>query len=160
MNDGHVRLLRELCKLAGIDDVQRVLDTRSVAHDGVVFSLMPEKTAFGEMVVIYCEYGAIPASLEAAAHRRLLEINLVLAREFLPIGFCVNPENLHVLLAMRLLVADTTAASLLETLKAVSVQARRWRESYYLESDRQFPTASMLRPGPADKRSPLGGRPQ
>lgn len=161
MNEDHRNLLRTMCVLAGIEDYDQVLRSRSVAFDGVVFSLLHEQTAFGPMVVIYCEYGPVPPSKEAAVQRRLMEINLVLAQEFMPVSFCINPDSNNVLLVMRVLLADTTAALMLQTLKAIAEQALRWRETLYLETDKVFGAASALgldRPGSPDRLLVFGGR--
>lgn len=130
------QLLLEFCQLVRIDDASAVLESGSVEMNDIAFSLIhdTEEERTASVLCVYCDFGEIPSAADhALVMRRLLEVNLFLFVSPTACTFSINPETGHVLLCVSLDLHATDARMLAETLTLCTEEARRWRETHFLD---------------------------
>ena len=114
--------------------------TLALGADGVDFLLMQFADAPDDMTV-YCVFGQVPPSEEAAIMRRILEVNLALVRQRRA-GFGLDAYTNELTYAF--VVPSTVAAGpLLATMSDIARQAHEWKKNYYLAS-RPVPTDGAI----------------
>lgn len=96
-----------------------------------VIAYLPDVDSFN--IFIQCIYGPIPINMVAPALMRLLKINTLLAFQNQG-GFAVDPTTDEVLLVYRVPIQFAQAAPLLQSIGLCAVQAKSWRETYFLEN--------------------------
>ena len=83
---------------------------------------------------IICDFGALPADREAAALRRLMEMNFMFYRGNAP-AFTCDPASGHVLFCCEILFHAVTPSQVLDVMKSMAAQSQAWRQHYFLEQD-------------------------
>lgn len=145
------QLIRDFCAQVQIDDVASVIETGSVSVNDIAFSIFCSGDEEGEAadgVLVYCDFGPVPAGNETAVLRRLLEVNLFLTSAPLSCSFAINPESEHVILAFRSPIESTSVEALATSLQLCAAEAVSWREGYFLDGDPVPLAARPVRSGP------------
>jgi hypothetical protein len=80
---------------------------------------------------VYCVLGPIPPHQEGPVLRRLLELNLSLAREH-DATYCVDSHTQEAACYLRRNLAQVDVGDLCEEMVRVAQRAEEWRQGYYL----------------------------
>ncbi len=146
-SEQYKKLVDDLCKLVNMPVQPSLYQRVDLEIDKVFFSLVEAKAATSKksatapaaapkadsgtsqdgMVAVFCDFGPLPRHQRQAAMQRLLELNLSLQGEELPV-MSMNHENGHVLLSRRLPLAGMAALDLLNKMKDHAGQAKEWRD--------------------------------
>jgi hypothetical protein len=122
-----------LCTMYKLDP-RHVLEGGPVTMGGSMFCLLHNKEMNSSLLMVYCDFGKVPAELETKVHRKLLEANL---STYTGQGetFCLDSDGRVVFVnnyPLDILTSEELAAHLALT----SIYAKKWRENYFLdESD-------------------------
>lgn len=128
------QLVRDFCRLCGMEEPERILQGGPIAVDDVVFSLVYSDAVNPDLCFIYCDFGELPAGKEAPAMKALLEANLYLHTGSGPV-FAVSADSGRVVAADHRRVVDVKAADLRGALVKLSEQAKLWRTHHFLKDD-------------------------
>lgn len=105
--------------------------------DDIEFFLVPTANGVAEATV-YCIYGRCPPAQEIAVWRRLLEMNLAMARAG-HAGFGLDGQTGEVVHAFTVRLDPSRAALLLGVIEGVARHARAWRRDHGLVSQPASP---------------------
>ncbi len=75
--DASERLIREFCELLRLGDVESIARGSPLDVNGVTWSLTKSRHDEANAVVLYCEFGVVPAGREAAVCQELLVQNFI-----------------------------------------------------------------------------------
>ena len=104
------------------------------AHvDDVAFSVEYDPSQNVEKLFVYCRFGAIPAHNTVAVLQQLLEVNLALGSQ-LRATLGIDAESKEVVYLFSEVVEDVDAQSLRSALVRVADEAKRWRQTYFLDA--------------------------
>jgi hypothetical protein len=132
MQSNFLALVRDLCKLADLEDtVPRPRPESPVAVglpvDGVGFTLLHAPTR-PEALSVFCDLGELPEASGDACLRVMSQLNLLLATSATgSIGLDGNTQRL--VYAFALPLRSLTATALLERLTAAATESRRCGEA-------------------------------
>lgn len=142
-------LIDELCALTGLSLRPSLYERADLEVDKVFFSLAEVKAvkasragsdvksgkpqvniadhaAAQGIIAVFCDFGPSPRSNREMVLQRLLELNLSLQGDDLPV-MSMNHENGHVVLCRRLPLIGLNALDLLNKMKDHAGQAKEWR---------------------------------
>jgi hypothetical protein len=125
------QLVRDFCKLCGMEEPERILQGGPIAVDDIVFSLVYSETVNAERCFIYCDFGELPKGQEAPAMRALLEANLYLHTGSGPV-FAMSNDTGRVVAADHRRLSELKAADLRSALVKLADQAKLWRQHHFL----------------------------
>ncbi len=100
--------------------------------DDVKFSVGFDPAAAGDAkLFVYCVLGPIPPHQDGPVLRRLLELNLSLAREH-DATYCVDSHTQEAACYLRRNLAQVDVDEVREEMVRVAQRAEEWRQGYYL----------------------------
>lgn len=135
MSTAYSCLLEQFCELAGISEVERVLEQGAIEMDDVLFSVFHYPAEDADLLLLYCDYGPFPDSTDNIASARLLALNMLFSASAHAIAFARNPENGNVVQTWRLPLEGLTAEDLFQRMKRCARQAQEWQRSHFHEVD-------------------------
>lgn len=118
-----------LCKMYELDP-RPVLEGHPVAMGDVGFCLVHDAEADSPLLLVYCDFGAVPQELEAKVYRSLLEANLGAYKGQEEI-FCLEPNG-RVVFVNNIPLQNLTPDALAAELAMISAYATTWRDGYFL----------------------------
>lgn len=128
-------LIDQLCAKCDIPHPESLYETATNLHlNETDFSLYYGGSIDPFSVLVYADFGALPADSTNAVLLRLLETNMYMFGINSP-SFTYNPDSQHILLMFRVPLANAKAGSVLEILAGISDMAVAWRKDYYLLDD-------------------------
>jgi hypothetical protein len=128
MKDRFQQLISEFCDLAGADP-QKMIKGDAFEMQGVTFAVEYRPKANERVVLVYADFGAVPANNEAYAYYQLLRENH-LSFAVKGASFTVSSATGNVVYAEHFDLAKTTAESFGDALLEIAVQAKRWRAEF------------------------------
>jgi hypothetical protein len=143
MND-YERLMKDFCVLANLRDHASVAAGAPIEVDGVTCSITAGRQNEANAVVLYIEFGSVPAGREAAIFEELMVQNYVGAPDA-GVVFGFSPVAKHVVCIQHLRVNEISPQRLVDILHHIAVKAVEWRRTYFLKS--------------SETRAPGGGLP-
>lgn len=149
------RLIRDFCALARLGDPEAVARGAPLDVGGVTCSITVSRHDEANALVLYCEFGAVPAGNESAVYQELLVQNFAGS----PDGgalFGFSPVAKHVICMQHLHVANVTAQRLADVLNHLAEKALEWRRTYFLKPTDVRAQRDALG-APSSARSVLGG---
>lgn len=150
-------IIEGLCRLYNIDH-NRILQGESLDFGGVRIVLLHGEGPLSPLMMMYCDFGPVPAELETRVYRQLLESNLT---TYTGQGetFCLTPDG-RVVFVNNYVLDTLTPEILAGYLALASIYAKRWREDYFLpegEGKSKKTRSNVLH---ALHRQAAGGKPQ
>ena len=137
-------LIDQLCAQCDIKNPESLYDTATNLHlNETNFSLYYGGSIDPFSVLVYADFGALPADYPNTVLLRLLETNMYMFGVNSP-SFTYNPDNRHILLMFRVPLANATADSVLAILAGISDMAIAWRKDYYLLDEEQRNAGSSV----------------
>jgi hypothetical protein len=130
--DASDRLIREFCELLRLGDPASIATGAPLDVKGVTCSLTKARHDAANTLVLYCEFGAVPAGREAAVYQELLVQSYVGSPEG-GVVFGFSAVARHVICMQSLAVRDFTAQRLGDVLHHMAEKAVEWRQSYFLK---------------------------
>lgn len=140
-SEKYKKLINDICTIANLPVQQQFYVNADLALDGVNFTLVNASIEDFDAIGLYCDFGAPPSQKRVAVLERLLEINLSLHGFNTPL-FTLNSESGHILLARVVPIEGLSALELMNLMNDYAVQAREWRENFFLEDAKSFTKAS------------------
>lgn len=131
MNDCE-RLIRDFCALTHLSDPESIGKGAPLDVAGVTCSITLSRHDEANALVLYCEFGTVPADREAAIYQELLVQNFVGAPEG-GVLFGFSPVAKHVICIQHLRAAEMTAQRLVDILNHLAEKASEWRRTYFLK---------------------------
>jgi hypothetical protein len=142
-------LIDAFCRAAGLGDAGELHRTGNLRLGDVDFTLLPVAHPQGDLVLVYADFGPVPAHAREQALQRLLELNLLLYGGEGP-GFSFNRESGHVLLMAQLRLGTASPEAVLGVVRSMALFAQRWRADHFLAEESAVPLAgahAQQRPG-------------
>ena len=131
MNDCE-RLIRDFCALARLGDPESIGRGAPLDVGGITCSITMSRHDEANALVLYCEFGAVPAGREAEVYQELLVQNFVGAPDG-GVMFGFSPVAKHVICIQHLRASDITAQRLVDILNHLAEKAAEWRRTYFLK---------------------------
>lgn len=100
--------------------------------DEVSFEVVHVPEQRPQKILIECNFGSPPPAQVVPVLTRLLQVNLILAREHQATFGADSRTNAVIFTSSENLV-DTNATALMDEMRALAKRAKEWRRSYYLE---------------------------
>jgi hypothetical protein len=154
MND-YERLMKDFCALAGLRDHASIASGAPIEVDGVTCSITAGRQDDANTLVLYIEFGAVPAGREAAVHEELMVQNYIGAPDA-GVVFGFSPVSRHVVCIQHLRAGEVTPQRLVDILHHIARKAGEWRGTYFLKSAAGRAPGSGL-PAAGGTRALLGG---
>ena len=101
--------------------------------EGVSFEVVHTPEQRPECLLIECKFGHPPEEKLIPALRRLLEVNLIMAREH-QAAFGADPRSNAVIFTSSARLEDSNARNLMEEMRALAERAKEWQDGYYLDA--------------------------
>ncbi|HEX3139344.1 MAG TPA: CesT family type III secretion system chaperone [Rhizobacter sp.] len=130
--DASERLIREFCELLRLGDVESIARGAPLDVNGITCSLTKSRHDEANTVVLYCEFGMVPAGREAAVYQELLVQNFIGSPEG-GVVFGFSPVAKHVICMQTLSASAVTARRLGDILHHMAEKAVEWRQTYFLK---------------------------
>jgi len=130
--DASERLIREFCTLSGLADVESIARGAPLDVNGIICSITKSRHDEANTVVLYCEFGAVPAGRESAVFQELLVQNFIGSPDG-GVVFGFSPVAKHVICMQTLSALDIQARRLGDILHHMADKAAEWRQSYFLQ---------------------------
>jgi hypothetical protein len=127
----YCELIDQLCERFSIPDPKSMHDACYIEIEGVYLTLLHGDFVDDDSLIIYCDFGEIPAGKRQAILENLMELNLAAVSNSAR-GFGYNPETGHVMMLTRLPLSQTTLDVLVPGLAEMTIYALTWRDSYFL----------------------------
>jgi hypothetical protein len=127
------RLIRDFCALTGLSDPESIARGSPLDVAGITCSITLSRHDEANALVLYCEFGAVPAGRENAICEELLVQNFVGAPEG-GVTFGFSPVAKNVICVQHLRASDITAQRLVDILNHLAEKAVEWRRTYFLKS--------------------------
>lgn len=128
-------LIDDICKQALIADSRSVYETADIGVNGTNFSISYGGEAAPDVMMIYGDFGELPARVREAVLLRLLESNLFMSGSNQNPSFGYNAETRHVVLVSTFHLQNATAYLVLQALSYFAAIAEEWRNGYFLSAD-------------------------
>lgn len=135
------RLISAFCDLTGLQDPDAIAEGQSFNVDEVECAIIYQGHTAPENIYCYIDYGLPPRNQLPAIYDQLLKSNYLTFCST-KATFSLSPHTGHVILAVVLNLAETTANSLIEHFSYQAQQALAWRENFSLldvDSDEDLP---------------------
>ena len=155
--DASERLIREFCELSRLADVESISRGAPLDVDGITCSITKSQHDEAKTIVLYCEFGAVPAGREAAVYQELLVQNFIGSPEG-GVVFGFSPVARHVICMQTLSAADITARHLADILHHMADKAAEWRQNYFLQPSGGSGPHDVAGTPPSSAHAVLGGR--
>lgn len=125
-------VIQGLCGMYKLDPAH-VAAGGAVEMGGVNFCLLHDREGDSPLLMVYCDFGAVPQELQAQVYKKLLESNL---STYTGQGetFCLAPDG-RVVLANNYPLEFLTPELLAGHLALMSIFAKNWRDGYLLDDD-------------------------
>lgn len=149
------RLIDEFCKLSGLGDSKSIARGAPLDVGKITCSLTLSRHDEAHAIVVYCEFGSVPAGRETSIYQELLSQNFIGAPDG-GVMFGFSPVSKNVICVQHLRAADTSAQRLVDILNHLSEKAVEWRRTYFMsQPDRsaQGETVAVA----SSARASLGG---
>ncbi|MGI4850289.1 MAG: CesT family type III secretion system chaperone [Janthinobacterium lividum] len=123
MKDLFTPLIQGLCSIYKLD-VRHVLAGKTIEIQGVRFFLRHHQEELSTLVLLYCDFGALPQEHETALYRMMLQSNL---QSFTGEGeaYSLTPDN-HVVFVRSFSLEMITPALLSAHMALISMRAQNW----------------------------------
>lgn len=131
MNDSE-RLVREFCALTSLGDPDSIARGAPLDVGGITCSITMSRHDEANALVLYCEFGVVPAGRESAIYEELLVQNFVGAPDG-GVMFGFSPVAKHVICIQHLRATDITAQRLADILHHFAEKAAEWRRTFFLK---------------------------
>jgi hypothetical protein len=155
MND-YERLMKDFCALVGLQNHTAIAAGAPIEVDGITCSITAGRQNEATSLVLYIEFGAVPAGREVAVYEELLLQNYVGAPDA-GVTFGYSPTARHVVCMQQLRTSEVTPRRLVDILHHIAEKAVEWRRTFFLKSPQtRGPAAGMPAAGAA--RALLGAR--
>jgi hypothetical protein len=141
-------LVDQICAQSNIPDPASMYSAANLQVQGVNFTMFYGGAIAPDSAMVYCDFGELPAQAREAVLLRLLETNMYLFGVNSPV-FTYNPENKHIVLVCRVLLARATADRVLDLLAQYAGIAKEWRNGYFLIEKEQQTGMLANNPGHA-----------
>ncbi|MDO8301082.1 CesT family type III secretion system chaperone [Lacisediminimonas sp.] len=102
--------------------------------DEVSFEVVHVPDQRPQHILIECNFGLPPPGQVVPVLTRLLQVNLIMAREH-QATFGADSRTGAVIFTSSESLAETNARALMDEMRALAKRAKEWRRSYYLEDD-------------------------
>lgn len=154
MND-YDRLIREFCNLTGLPDAKAIGTGSPIEVDGVTCSLTPNRQQPDDALVIYVEFGPVPAGRETEVYAELLSQNYLGSPDG-GVTFGYSALTKRVICSQQLAAGGLTGQRLCDVLHHIASKAEEWRRTFFLKAtdDRR---AAPSGPLPGGARALLAG---
>lgn len=125
-------LINETCELVGVPPASVWLDSTPKGCQIASFKVeeiectLSHRLIAADRLFFHCRFGPLPDARCFDAMLALLQLNLIMYGGNSP-AFAVDPER-NVLLCMELKLEELDAATLVQTLESLVVQAMGWRK--------------------------------
>jgi hypothetical protein len=129
----YCELIDQLCERFGIPDSKAMYDACHIEMEAVGFSLLHGDFVEEDSLIVYCDFGEMPAEKKRGILENLMELNLAAVSNSAR-GFGCNPETGHVMMLTRLPLSEMTLDVLVASLVEMAMYARTWRDNYFLSS--------------------------
>ncbi len=126
------RLIKDFCALAGLRDHESIGVGVPIEVDGVTCSITSCRQNEANAVVLYVEFGAVPADRESSIYKELLVQSYVGAPDA-GVMFGYSPVAKHVVCVQHLRVNEVTPQRLIDILHHIAEKAVEWRRTYFLQ---------------------------
>jgi hypothetical protein len=126
------RLIRDFCALARLSDPESIGKGAPLDVGGVACSITTSRHDEANTLVLYCDFGSVPADRESAIYQELLVQNFVGAPEG-GVMFGFSPVAKHVIGVQHLRVGEITAQRLVDILNHLAEKAGEWQRTYFLK---------------------------
>ncbi|MDB5798415.1 MAG: molecular chaperone Tir [Paucimonas sp.] len=100
--------------------------------EGISFEVVHTPDQRPDHLLIECNFGQPPQEKIVPVLMRLLEVNLVMAREH-QAAFGADPRSKAVIFTSSEKLDSTTASALMEEMRALAKRAKEWRDTLYLD---------------------------
>lgn len=147
------RLIREFCTLMRLGDPESIASGAPLDVNGITCSITRARHDDANALVLYCEFGSLPAGREAVIQQELLAQNFAGAPDGGAV-FGYSPLARHVICIQHLRASDVTAQRLADILHHLAEKAAEWRQTYFLKPA-QGPGSREPGPGPSATRAVL-----
>jgi len=155
VND-YERLIRDFCELSSLSDHEAIGRGAPLDVGGITCSITASRYDDANALVLYCEFGAVPAGRESAIYEELLVQNFVGAPDS-GVMFGFSPVARNVICIQQLRARDVTAQRLVDILHHLSEKAGEWRRTYFLKQVEAPGKRPQLSVPSAATRALLGG---
>jgi hypothetical protein len=148
MTDGE-RLIRDFCELSRLGDPESIGRGAPLDVGGVTCSITLSRHDNANALVLYCDFGVVPAGLESGIYEELLVQNFAGA----PDGgamFTFSPVARRVICVQHLRANSVTAQRLVDILHHLAEKAGEWQRTYFLKPEGEA--------GPRNPRMNLSAR--
>ena len=154
--DASEHLIREFCELLQLGDAESIARGAPLDVNGITCSLTKSRHDEANTVVLYCEFGTVPAGREMDVYLEILVQNFIGSPEG-GVVFGFSPVAKHVVCMQTLLASAITARRLGDILQHMAEKAVEWRQTYFLKpAAGSGPREAMSAPSSA--RALLGAR--
>lgn len=126
------RLIRDFCALARLEDPESIGRGAPLDVGGITCSIAISRHDEANALVVYCEFGAVPADREAAVYRELLAQNFIGTPDG-GVMFGFSQLAKHVICTQHLRAPDITAQRLVDILNHLAEKATEWRRTFFLK---------------------------
>jgi hypothetical protein len=130
MKEDYENLILDLCAAVQEEDAAGIMNSAAFEIDDVAFSLRFDKEA-PEMMLVYADFGPMPAKRKMPVYMALLEENFVTA-----IGstgsFSMSPATKRIIYITQVRLEGMTVEALADHLGLLADRAKEWRITHYI----------------------------
>ena len=101
--------------------------------DGLSFELLHSASDQPDRLVIICKLGPLPADEMPDCLKRLLQVNLILARCHEAI-YGIDPDHKNIFCIFNKSLETTTARNLIDEMRQISNDSSQWKDSFFSKS--------------------------
>lgn len=130
--DASEHLVREFCELMQLGDSESIARGAPLDVNGVTCSLTRSRHDESNTLLLYCEFGPVPAGRETAVYQELMVQSFVGSAEG-GVVFGFSPVARHVICIQMLAAGSITARRLADVLHHMAEKALEWRQDYFLK---------------------------
>jgi Tir chaperone protein (CesT) family len=130
--DASERLIREFCEQLRLGDVESIARGAPLDVNGITCSLTKSRHDEANTVVLYCEFGVVPAGRETSVYQELLVQSFIGSPEG-GVVFGFSPVAKHVICMQTLSANAITARRLGDILHHMAEKAVEWQQTYFLK---------------------------
>lgn len=156
MNDCE-HLIRDFCALAGLADPEYVGRGAPLSVSGITCSIATSGYDEQHALVLYCDFGVVPAGNERAVYQELLAQTLTGA----PMGgvlYGFSAVTKSILCIQHLRASDVSAQRLIDILHHLADKAIEWRRTHFLEPQKMHDPCTALTTSSSARAVLIGGR--
>lgn len=101
--------------------------------EGISFEVVHTPDQRPDHLLIECNFGHPPDERLAPALKRLMEVNLIMAREH-QASFGADPKTNAVIFTSSEKIEESSARKLMDEMRALAERAKEWRDTLYLDA--------------------------